>query len=210
MKFFRRTSAGSMPTSYATRSITRSIRCVASGRPAPRYGSVGVLFVKTPTARPSSACNLYAPCASSTPTVWNVPNMPTYAPRSSHWVARRPRTVPSRLAAISTSQVWARPWVVALRSSLRSPIHFTGRPSLTAATQARTSSEYTRSLEPNPPPTSGAITRTFCSGMPTMIPRKILRKWGTWVDDHTVSCLPNGVYSATTPRVSMATGKSRC
>src|SRR6059058_6121674 len=38
-----------------------------------------------------------------------------------------PRTVPSFLAAISTSQIWSRPWWVALTFSLRSSIHLTGR-----------------------------------------------------------------------------------
>ena len=38
-----------MPSSSATWSIITSIRCVASGRPAPRTASVANLLVKTPT-----------------------------------------------------------------------------------------------------------------------------------------------------------------
>ena len=48
MKFFRRSSSGSMPSSAATWSTIISIRWVASGRPAPRIASVANLFVKTP------------------------------------------------------------------------------------------------------------------------------------------------------------------
>src|SRR5208337_4312858 len=43
--FFRRTSTGSRPSSLATRSMMRSIMYAASGRPAPRYASVDILFV---------------------------------------------------------------------------------------------------------------------------------------------------------------------
>ena len=48
MKFFRRISTGSMPSSAAAWSRTVSIMWVASGRPAPRMASVENLFVKTP------------------------------------------------------------------------------------------------------------------------------------------------------------------
>ena len=44
-KLRRRTSAGSMPSSSATRSIARSMTYVASGRPAPRYASTNVVLV---------------------------------------------------------------------------------------------------------------------------------------------------------------------
>ena len=50
MKFFRRSSSESMPSSAASCSIIISIRCVASGRPAPRVASVDILLVKTPLA----------------------------------------------------------------------------------------------------------------------------------------------------------------
>ena len=48
MKFRRRTSSGSIPSSAASWSIVTSIMCVASGRPAPRIASVANLFVMTP------------------------------------------------------------------------------------------------------------------------------------------------------------------
>jgi hypothetical protein len=41
----KRTSAGSSPSSAATRSTMRSIAKAASGRPAPRYGAFGTLLV---------------------------------------------------------------------------------------------------------------------------------------------------------------------
>ncbi len=53
MKFLRRTSIGSMPSSAANMSIARSIACVASGRPAPRNAEIGVVFVAT--ERPSNS-----------------------------------------------------------------------------------------------------------------------------------------------------------
>ena len=49
MKFLRRSSSGSMPSSSASASIVSSMMCVASGRPAPRIASVVNLFVNTPT-----------------------------------------------------------------------------------------------------------------------------------------------------------------
>ena len=49
MKFFRRSSSRSIPSSAASWSTHTSIMCVASGRPAPRMASVGILFVNTPT-----------------------------------------------------------------------------------------------------------------------------------------------------------------
>ena len=63
MRFFRRTSAGSRPASSAKRSIARSIACVASGRPAPRYAVIGVVFVTTETASTSIAGIAYGPDA---------------------------------------------------------------------------------------------------------------------------------------------------
>src|SRR5438105_3219716 len=41
MKFLRRSSIGSCPSSRATASIPRSMASTDSGRPAPRYGPVG-------------------------------------------------------------------------------------------------------------------------------------------------------------------------
>ena len=78
----------------------------------------------------------------------------------------RPRIRPSRSAAILIRCHWSRPWCTVMLPSLRDSVHLTGRPSLRAISSASTSSAVTCSLEPKPPPTSGAITRMFCSGMP--------------------------------------------
>ncbi len=49
MKLPRRSSAGSMSSSTAAMSMTRSRRQVASGRPAPRNAPTGVVLVTTAT-----------------------------------------------------------------------------------------------------------------------------------------------------------------
>ena len=72
------------------------------------------------------------------------------------------------------------------------------------------SSAYTLSFEPNPPPTAGAITRSLCSGMPVVAASMILRMWGICVADHTVTSPPWGCGTTATPRGSMAAGISRC
>ncbi len=61
MRFIRRTSTTSLPISAANMSIARSIAAVASGRPAPRYGTVGVVFVTTEVARTSMFGMSYTP-----------------------------------------------------------------------------------------------------------------------------------------------------
>jgi hypothetical protein len=47
MKFRRRSSTRSMPIARAARSMSRSMRTIASGRPAPRYGPSGAALVST-------------------------------------------------------------------------------------------------------------------------------------------------------------------
>ena len=61
------------------------------------------------------------------------------------------------------------------------------RSSLKVGNSASTSSPYTCSLEPKPPPTSGAITRTRSSPIPSRIDRNRRTKCGTWVEVQTVS-----------------------
>src|SRR4028119_1201285 len=43
------------------------------------------------------------------------------------------------------------------------------------------------SLEPNPPPTSGATTLIWFSGIPVARESTILARWGTWVDENTTN-----------------------
>ncbi len=61
MRLRRRSSTGSIPSSRAATSMTRSIAYVASGRPAPRYGPVGVVLVKTPVLSMWIAGVVYTP-----------------------------------------------------------------------------------------------------------------------------------------------------
>ena len=63
MKFRLRISTGSMPSSSAAMSMMRSSICVASGRPAPRYAAVGVVFVAALQALSSTLGIAYTPCA---------------------------------------------------------------------------------------------------------------------------------------------------
>ena len=58
MKLRRRSSSGSIPSSWASWSMVTSIMWVASGRPAPRMASVGNLFVRTPMTSVCTAGNV--------------------------------------------------------------------------------------------------------------------------------------------------------
>ncbi len=66
----------------------------------------------------------------------------------------------------------------------------------------------TCSLDPNPPPTSGAMTLMFCSGMPVTRASMTRSTCGIWVADHSVNSPPTQLH--TTARGSMALGISRC
>ena len=92
--------------------------------------------------------------------------------------------------------------------SLRDSVHLTGLPSLRVTSIASTSSAVTCSLEPKPPPTSGAITRMFCSPMPVTRASMTRSTCGIWVADQSVNSPPTHV--ATTARGSIAHGISRC
>ncbi|PYM32325.1 MAG: hypothetical protein DME15_14425 [Candidatus Rokuibacteriota bacterium] len=87
--------------------------------------------------------------------------------------------------------------------SRRSSSHRTGRPKRIVSSGISTSSGYTMSLAPKPPPTSGAITRTRWGSRPSSSQTN-WRTWcGTWEDAHTVSSPAIELYSATRPRVSI-------
>ena len=119
-------------------------------------------------------------------------------------------TLPSASAASSMSWICPRPWMVAWAFSLRPSVHRTGTWSCRATARAMSSSAYTSSFEPNPPPTAGAITRSLCSGMPVVAVSITLRMCGICVDDHTVTSPPWGCGTTATPRGSMAIGIRRC
>ena len=58
-------------------------------------------------------------------------------------------------------------------------------------------------LGPKPPPTNGAITRTWRSLRPSMAARPLRRNTGAWVVSHTVSWSARASQWATMPRVSI-------
>ena len=120
----------------------------------------------------------------------------------------RPVTVPSRLAVIVMSWIWSRPWCADISDSERDSVYFTGLPSLRATSVVMISSGVTGILPPNPPPTSGAITRTLCSGMPSVSASIVRRMCGICVADHMVTPSPTGW--TTVERGSMNAGMSRC
>ncbi len=92
--------------------------------------------------------------------------------------------------------------------SVRDSCHATGRPSRTAAAAQTRYSPYTRSFAPNPPPTSGATTRTFDRSSPSHSATSFRTSNGTCVETHRVSP-PSSVGSATAAFVSIGTGASR-
>ncbi len=103
MKLRRRTSAGSSDSSAANTSIARSIICVASGRPAPRTGPVGVVFVATARTSISIVGIRYTPLDISAVSIARNAPKPGYAPASWRIFSRSALTSPSRLPPISKS-----------------------------------------------------------------------------------------------------------
>ena len=119
-----------------------------------------------------------------------------------------PVTVPSFSAERVSFCHWSRPWWPEMSDSDRVSVYFTGFWSRRATAQAMNSSGVVWSLPPNPPPTSGAITRIFDSGTPVVAASANRRMCGIWVADHIVIC--SDVGSTTTERGSMNAGIRRC
>ena len=116
--------------------------------------------------------------------------------------------LPSLVTETVRSWIWSRPWWAVSSDSERVSVHFTGLPSFWATSRVTTSSGATAILPPKPPPTSGAMTRSLCSGRPRVSASIVLRMCGTCVADHMTSCSPVG--STTVERGSMKTGTRRC
>ena len=97
-----------------------------------------------------------------------------------------------------------------MKLSRRSAVHLTGRPSAREAQVTTHSSGYTKILEPNPPPTSGEMTRSLCSGIPRTN-AAISRRWtcGFCVVTQRVISPVAGLALASAARGSMALGMSR-
>ena len=81
---------------------------------------------------------------------------------------------------------WARPWVIAIRFSLRVSTQRTARPVCLAAQAIRICSRSTPIFAPKPPPTSGATTRIASGGSPIAV-RISRESCAFWVDVQTVS-----------------------
>ena len=102
---------------------------------------------------------------------------------SARRVARTAVNFPSASAANSMVCFWARPWIVDVAASVRVSVQRTVPPWRLAKAMQMSSSAYTFSLQPKPPPTLGAMTRNFCSGMPKVRAPMTFRTWGIWVDE---------------------------
>src|SRR5712691_9879859 len=141
----------------------RSTTKVDSGRPAPRYGPVGTVLVKTAVVRTQAAGIAYtlviilAAFDSGTyEPVW----APTLNVRLTSRAVMRPSLSTPRWAVASAS----RPWKSVRKASVRSLVQRTGRPRRRAAQVTTTCSGYRAVRGPKPPPTSGQVTWTFSSG----------------------------------------------
>ncbi len=87
-------------------------------------------------------------------------------------------TVPSFSAERVSFCHWSRPWCPESSDSDRVSVYLTGLPRRRATAMVTYSSGVVCSLPPNPPPTSGAMTRTFDSGMPIVAAMRKRRMWG--------------------------------
>lgn len=77
------------------------------------------------------------------------------------------RKLPWASIAGSTSLWWSRPWASVRRDSLRSAVHSIGRLTRLRAQTSAASPAPRKIFAPKPPPTSGAIARTFDAGRPS-------------------------------------------
>ena len=91
--------------------------------------------------------------------------------------------------------------------SLRVSVQRIGLP-VARATQPTSTSSTAIPLAPNPPPTSGATTRTFSGSRPSSTPRTILSWWGVCELIHSVS-RPSSPHCAALERGSIGHAASR-
>ena len=96
----------------------------------------------------------------------------------------------------------SRRWPTAKNSSRREKTSLTGRPAARASA-ATWPSKWKSHFAPKPPPSSGTITRTFDSGIPSVWATPARAAYGTWVDDQTVTLSP--CHCATIARGSIGT-----
>ncbi len=109
-----------------------------------------------------------------------------YAPASERKLAFMPRSTPSASSASSALTISSLPWYAALRCSRRSSTQRSGRPISRASAAMMSSSGNTCPFTPNPPPTSGAITRSLCSGKSMSSAILVRTMCGIWLEVQTV------------------------
>ena len=97
----------------------------------------------------------------------------------------------------------------AIRFSRRSSIQTTVLPVSRAASATASSSGWSGIFCPNPPPTSGVMTRMRASPMPVAIASLRRSRCGDWVELQKVSSPVAGSYEAAQPRASMGTAAYR-
>src|SRR5688500_5487691 len=93
--------------------------------------------------------------------------------------------------------------------SERVSIHFTGRFRLYASAETRKSSQYAPIFWPKPPPTSGAMQRTWFCDNPRLLAIELRFQCGAWVEVQTVSPRVIGSGAAATARGSIGTALRR-
>ena len=122
-----------------------------------------------------------------------------YAPRSASTRPRSARIRPSASSASSTQPRIPRPCGEDSDCSRRSSVQRTGRPSSAAANATTGVSTGNVPLEPNPPPTSGTITRSDASSRRSICASCARGRCALSDDVHTVSRSPSGTASAPLP-----------
>ena len=95
------------------------------------------------------------------------------------------------------------------KSSERLEAQRTGTSSLRAVSATSRSSGQTEALEPKAPPTSGEITRTRSSGMPSTAAMSAWAREGVWVPSHTVMDASCACHCAQQARGSIAMATTR-
>ena len=164
MKFLRRISTGSMSSSSAAMSRMRSSIAAASGRPAPRYAAIGVVFV-------SDGLPVELDLRDEVDVVRHHLREERQERADAGvrtGVADRPHAEPGdRAVALQPElDVVHLPAAVPSRPCSRSGSRSTsrGRPSRRAACDGDEVLDGTPALAPNAPPTCGATTRTSLLG----------------------------------------------
>ena len=128
--------------------------------------------------------------------VGNEPPNPAYAPHSPSIRSRSAVILPSEVRPSSAYCTWPRPCIESI-ASLRVSVHFTARPSFTAASATAPWSGPLPALPPNAPPTCGATTRTWSFSRPRVSASRSRDRCGCWVEIQIVTTSPSPPGSTT-------------